>query len=312
MLRLDRFSLVQLGQGVHQQRIRATMTSRTAGIAVDIASDKSLTNQLLSAAGLPVPRAEVVETEDEAAAAAARLGFPVVVKPLDGNHGRGVGLNLLDEAAVRSHFAEAKRQSRGGDVVVETYITGNDYRVLVIGGRLAAVAERVPASVTGDGEHTVRQLVETANADPRRGIGHEKVLTRIRLDEAAEALVAEQGLGLDDVPPAGTRVKLALTGNMSTGGTSIDRTMEAHPDNVEIAETAARVVGLDVAGIDFICPDIARAGPRDRRRHRRGQRRARVPDAHPPDRGRAAVRGEAGASTCCSRRAPRPASRSSR
>ena len=256
VLRLDRFSLVQLGQGVHQQRIRATMTSRTAGIAVDIASDKSLTNQLLSAAGLPVPRAEVVETEDEAAAAAARLGFPVVVKPLDGNHGRGVGLNLLDEAAVRSHFAEAKRQSRGGDVVVETYITGNDYRVLVIGGTLAAVAERVPASVTGDGEHSVRQLVETANADPRRGIGHEKVLTRIRLDEAAEALVAEQGLGLDDVPPAGTRVKLALTGNMSTGGTSIDRTMEAHPDNVEIAETAARVVGLDVAGIDFICPDI--------------------------------------------------------
>jgi cyanophycin synthetase len=256
VLRLDRFSLVQLGQGVHQQRIRATMTSRTAGIAVDIASDKSLTNQLLSAAGLPVPRSEVVEEEDEAVAAAGRLGYPVVVKPLDGNHGRGVGLNLRDEAAVRSHFAEAKRQSRGGDVVVETYIAGSDYRVLVIGGKLAAVAERVPASVTGDGERTVRQLVEIANADPRRGIGHEKVLTRIRLDAAAEALVAEQGLGVDEVPPAGTWIKLALTGNMSTGGTSIDRTLEAHPDNVEIAETAARVVGLDVAGIDFICPDI--------------------------------------------------------
>jgi cyanophycin synthetase len=256
VLRLDRFSLVQLGQGVHQQRIRATMTSRTAGIAVDIASDKSLTNQLLSAAGLPVPRAEVVEEEDEAVAAAGRIGYPVVVKPLDGNHGRGVGLDLRDEVAVRAHFAEAKRQSRRGDVVVESYIAGNDYRVLVIGGTLAAVAQRVPASVTGDGERTVRQLVEIANADPRRGIGHEKVLTRIRLDEAAEAIVREQGFGLDDVPPAGARVKLALTGNMSTGGTSIDRTMEAHPDNVEIAETAARVVGLDVAGIDFICPDI--------------------------------------------------------
>jgi cyanophycin synthetase len=256
VLRLDRFSLVQLGQGVHQQRIRATMTSKTSGIAVDVASDKSLTNQLLSAAGLPVPRAEVVETDDEAVAAAERLGYPVVVKPLDGNHGRGVGLNLRDADAIRAHFPEAKRQSRGGDVVVETFIAGNDYRVLVIGGKLAAVAQRMPASVTGDGAHTVRQLVETANADPRRGIGHEKVLTRIRLDAAAEALVAEQGLGLDDVPQAGAWVKLALTGNMSTGGTSIDRTMEAHPDNVEIAETAARVVGLDIAGIDFICPDI--------------------------------------------------------
>jgi cyanophycin synthetase len=256
VLRLDRYSLVQLGQGVHQQRIRATMTSKTSGIAVDIASDKSLTNQLLSAAGLPVPRAEVVEMDDEAVAAAERLGYPVVVKPLDGNHGRGVGLNLRDADAVRRHFPEAKRQSRGGDVVVETFIDGNDYRVLIIGGKLAAVAERVPASVIGDGEHSVRGLVEIANSDPRRGIGHEKVLTRIAVDAAAEAIVAGQGFGLDDVPPAGTLVKLALTGNMSTGGTSIDRTMEAHPDNVEIAETAARVVGLDVAGIDFICPDI--------------------------------------------------------
>ncbi len=254
--RLDRFSLVQLGHGVHQQRIRATMTSKTSGIAVDIASDKSLTNQLLSAAGLPVPRADVVDDVDEAVAAAGRLGYPVVVKPLDGNHGRGVGLDLRDAEAVRSHFPEAKRQSRGGDVVVESFISGNDYRVLIIGGKLAAAAERVPASVTGDGTHTVRELVEIANSDPRRGIGHEKVLTRIRLDAAAEALVADQGFAIDAVLPAGTWVKLALTGNMSTGGTSIDRTMEAHPDNVEIAETAARVVGLDIAGIDFICPDI--------------------------------------------------------
>ena len=141
--------------------------------------------------------------------------------------------------------------------MIETYVAGNDYRCLVIGGKVAAIAERVPASVTGDGEHTVRELVDIANSDPRRGIGHEKVLTRIKVDEAAEALVRDQGYGLDDVLPAGTWVKLALTGNMSTGGTSIDRTIEAHPDNVEIAETAARIVGLDVAGIDFICPDIA-------------------------------------------------------
>ena len=255
-MRLDRYSLVQFGQGVHQQRIRATMTSRTSGIAVDIASDKKLTNRLLDSAGLPVPRSEMVETEDEAVAAARRLGYPCVIKPLDGNHGRGVALDLRDEAAVRAAWPETLRQSRGGDAIVESYITGRDYRCLVIGGKLAAVAERVPASVTGDGEHTVRELVDVTNADPRRGIGHEKVLTRIKLDANAEAILAAQGFTPDDVLPTGTFVKLALTGNMSTGGTSIDRTLEAHPDNVEIAETAARVVGLDIAGIDFICPDI--------------------------------------------------------
>ncbi|HEU4920778.1 MAG TPA: cyanophycin synthetase [Candidatus Limnocylindrales bacterium] len=256
-IRLDRFSLVQLGLGVHQQRIRATMTSRTSGIAVDIASDKALTNRLLDSAGLPVPRSAVVRTEVEAVAAAARLGFPCVVKPLDGNHGRGVNLDLRDEAAVRTAFHAALAESRSGDLVVETYVAGNDYRCLVIGGAVAAIAQRVPASVTADGTHTVRELVDIANQDPRRGIGHEKVLTRIRLDEAAEAIVRAQGFELDDRPPDGTWIKLALTGNMSTGGTSIDRTIEAHPDNVEIAETAAQVIGLDVAGIDFICPDIA-------------------------------------------------------
>ncbi len=256
-IRLDRHSLVQLGQGVHQQRIRATMTSRTSAIAVDIASDKSLTNRLLDSAGLPVPRSAVVETVEETVEAARRLGFPCVVKPLDGNHGRGVQLDLRDEAAVRAAFPGAYRESRSGELVVETYVRGNDYRCLVVGGKVAAIAERVPASVTGDGEHTVAQLVAAANADPRRGIGHEKVLTRIALDEVAEELVRAQGWAMDAVLPAGRWVKLALTGNMSTGGTSIDRTVEAHPDNVEIAETAARIVGLDVAGIDFICPDIA-------------------------------------------------------
>jgi len=256
-IRLDRHSLVQFGHGVHQQRIRATMTSQTSAIGVDIASDKSLTNRLLDSAGLPVPRSEVVETEEETVAAAKRLGYPCVVKPLDGNHGRGVHLDLRSEEAVRAAFHGARSQSRSGDLVVETYVAGNDYRCLVIGGKVAAIAERVPASVTGDGSHTVRELVDMANQDPRRGIGHEKVLTRIKVDEAAEALVAAQGFTLDAVPPTGTWVKLALTGNMSTGGTSIDRTIEAHPDNVEIAETAAQIVGLDVAGIDFICPDIA-------------------------------------------------------
>ncbi|MDP9330873.1 MAG: cyanophycin synthetase [Actinomycetota bacterium] len=256
-IRLDEQSLVQLGQGKYQQRIRATMTSKTSALAVDIAGDKKMTNQLLGSAGLPVPRSEVVRTDDDAVAAAKRIGFPVVTKPLDGNHGRGVGLELRTERAVRAGFKRAVREARRGQVVVESFVTGNDYRVLVIGGRMVAIAERVPAHVSGDGKHSVRQLVDLENGDSRRGIGHEKVLTRIRIDESALALVKKQGFDIDDVPPEGTRVLLAATGNMSTGGISIDRTWEAHEDNVEIAEEAARVVGLDVAGIDFLAPDIS-------------------------------------------------------
>src|SRR5215212_5062141 len=209
-LRLDRASLVQLGQGVYQQRIRATMTSGTSAIGVDIASDKNLTNRLLDSAGLPVPKSEVVDTVEGAIAAAKRIGYPGVLKPLDGNHGRGVQLNLRSDDDVRVGFEGARRESRSGDLVVETFITGNDYRCLVIGGKVAAIAERVPASVVGDGRKTVRELVDETNADPRRGIGHEKVLTRIRVDAAAEQLVRDQGYDLEAVPPEGRGVKLAL------------------------------------------------------------------------------------------------------
>ncbi|MDQ1602690.1 MAG: cyanophycin synthetase [Actinomycetota bacterium] len=256
-LRLNEHSLVQLGQGVHQRRIRATMTSNTSALAVDIAGDKELTTRLLAAAGLPVPKSESVRTVEQALRAADRIGYPVVCKPLDGNHGRGVVLDIADAEELRAAFDVSQEQSRRGWVVVESLIAGKDYRVLIIGGRLVALAERVPAHVVGDEVHTVRELVDETNADPRRGFGHEKVLTRIKVDDAAVELVREQGFGLDDAPAEGTMVKLTLTGNMSTGGISIDRTLEAHPDNVEIAEEAARVVGLDVAGIDFICPDIA-------------------------------------------------------
>jgi cyanophycin synthetase len=256
-MRLNEYSLVQLGQGVHQQRIRATMTSRTSSLAVDVASDKELTGRLLASAGLPVPRSEAVRTVSDAVRQAERIGYPVVVKPLDGNHGRGVHLGLNDADAVRAAFDDARDQARRGTVLVESYVNGNDYRVLVVGGTMVAVAERVPAHVIGDGKHTVAELVELTNADPRRGVGHEKVLTRIRLGDSAAQLVRDQGFELDQVVGEGVMVKLTLTGNMSTGGISIDRTDEAHPDNVEIAEEAARVVGLDVAGIDFIAPDIA-------------------------------------------------------
>lgn len=254
--RLNSGSLVQLGHGVNQRRIRATMTSLTSSLAVDIASDKELTNRLLAAAGLPVPASEVVRRADDAVRIARRIGYPVVVKPLDGNHGRGVAIDLNDDDAVRAAFGEAYDQSRRGYVLVESYIAGKDYRVLVIGGQMIAIAERVPAHVIGDGMKTVAALVEATNADPRRGVGHEKVLTRIEVTDAAIELVRAQGYEMTDVPPRGEMVKLALTGNMSTGGISIDRTFEAHPDNVDIAEEAARVVGLDIAGIDFLCPDI--------------------------------------------------------
>jgi cyanophycin synthetase len=256
-IRLNEQSLVQLGHGIHQKRIRATMTSQTGSLGVDIAGDKKLTNRLLAATGVPVPRAEVVRDEESAVAAAKRIGMPVAVKPLDGNHGRGVMLNLADDDAVRDGYRVARGQSRGGSVVVESYLVGNDYRCLVIGGVLRAVAQRVPAHVEGDGSHSVGDLVELTNADPRRGIGHEKVLTRIKVDDESISYTREQGFELSDVPPRGQRVYLKRTGNMSTGGISIDRTEEAHPDNVELAELAARVVGLDIAGIDLICPDVS-------------------------------------------------------
>ena len=256
-MRLNDQSLIQLGQGQYQKRIRATMTSVTPALAVDIAGDKKLTTQLLAAAGLPVPRAELVRSEDEAAMAARRIGYPVVTKPIDGNHGRGVMLDLGDEKALRAGYRRSLKEARRPLVVVESYVTGSDYRVLVIGGHMVAVAQRVPAHVTGDGEHTVGELVDITNQDPRRGIGHEKVLTRIKIDDEAERLVRKQGFGLDDVPPKDAFVMLASTGNMSTGGISIDRTFDAHEENVDIAEEAARVIGLDIAGIDFLTPDIS-------------------------------------------------------
>jgi cyanophycin synthetase len=257
VIRLDpRRSLVQMGYGIYQKRVWATVTSETSNIAVDLASNKRLTNQLLQGVGIPVPRSVTVDRVEEAVAAAKQIGYPVVVKPLDGNHGRGVRINLTDEEEVREGFAVAYSESRAGTVVVESYIRGRDYRILVVGGKLVAVAERVPAHVIGDGVHTVQELIDITNADPRRGIGHEKVLTRITVDDAVLDLLEKHGMTLETVPEEGAFVQLRLTGNMSTGGISIDRTDEIHPDNVEIAEQAAQVIGLDVAGIDFIVDDI--------------------------------------------------------
>ena len=253
---LDDRSLVQLGHGVHQQRIVATVPSSTSAIAVDLARDKGLTKSLLQGAGVPVPRAEIVRSADAAVAAAERIDLPVVVKPLDGNHGRGVSLDVYKEVEIREAFERARGAARGGSVIIEQQLRGHDYRLLVIGGRVVAAAQRVPAQVVGDGVATVHQLVDRANADPRRGEGHEAVLTRIQFDERAKRLLARQQLSADAVPADGQVVFLADTGNLSTGGVAIDCTDEVHPDNAAVAVEAALVVGLDVAGVDLIASDI--------------------------------------------------------
>ena len=260
VLRLDpRRSLVQLGHGKYQRRIWATVTSDTANIAVDVAKNKELTNRLLHEVGIPVPRGLTVESVEEAKRGARRLGFPVVLKPADGNHGRGVCINLTTDEELEEFFPVAHRESRSGQVILESYITGKDYRILVVNNQIVAVAERVPAHVLGDGVHTVRELIEITNSDSRRGVGHEKILTRISIDEQTIEVLERSGIGLDEVPEDGLFVQLKLTGNMSTGGTSIDRTDDIHPDNVEIARMASMVVGLDIAGIDFIAEDISQS-----------------------------------------------------
>jgi cyanophycin synthetase len=260
VLRLDpRRSLVQLGHGAYQKRVWATVTSETSNISVEIAGNKELTNRMLQEVGIPVPKGMVVRDVDDALAAARRIGYPVVLKPLDGNHGRGVMIDLKDEDAIRAAFPVAKEESRNGGVIVETFITGKDYRILVVNNEIVAVAERVPAHVVGDGKRTVAQLIEATNADPRRGVGHEKILTRIHVDQQTMDVLAKSGMTLESVPEEGAFTQLKLTGNMSTGGTSIDRTDDIHPDNAQIARQAAMTVGLDVAGIDFITPDISRS-----------------------------------------------------
>jgi cyanophycin synthetase len=257
VMRLDDRSLIQLGTGRHQRRIRASITSLTSQIATDAAGDKDLTKSLLADAGLPVPRGAVVRCAEDAVREAERIGYPVVTKPLDGNHGRGVSIGLTDAAAVRAGFEEAARHGR--NVIVEQQYQGHDHRILVVNGEIVAVAERVPAHVVGDGTRSIAALVEEENRDPRRGEGHENVMTRIMIDDHVVALLAKAGMTPESVPAAGDVVYLRDTANLSTGGTAVDRTDDIHPENATIARRAAQAIGLDVAGIDFIAPDIARS-----------------------------------------------------
>ncbi len=253
-LRMNEQSLIQLGYGKWQQRIQATVTGRTGYIAVELAGDKEETNKILAARGLPVPQQELVRSADRAVAAAKRLGYPVVTKPYNGNHGRGISIRLTNEAEVRSGFDAAVEHS--SSVIVETYLTGEDHRLLVVNGELIAATRRTPGHVVGDGQSTVKQLVDEVNKDSRRGIGHEKVMTRLALDAQADMMLARLNYTTESVPNKGEVVMLRSTANLSTGGTATDVTDIIHPDNRDMAVRAITAIGLDVGGVDFLIPDI--------------------------------------------------------
>lgn len=253
--RLDDRSFIRLGWGSAQRRLRASISSATSHIAVETAGDKDFTKQLLANAALPTPKGAIARSAQDAQRLARLIGFPVVVKPLDANHGRGVTTNVMEDGIVEA-FARANTHARR--VIVEQQLQGRDYRALVVSGNLVAVAERIAAFVEGDGVHTIAQLVQLKNKDPRRGAGHANVMTRITLDDATAALLAKSGLNDQSVPAHGQRVSLKQTANLSTGGEAIDRTSEVHPHNRAIVERAASVIGLDIAGLDLICADISR------------------------------------------------------
>jgi cyanophycin synthetase len=254
--RLNKDSLVQLGYGAKQRRICAAETDRTGAIAESIASDKQLTRSLLKAAGVPVPDGRTVADVDDAWCAAQELGCPVVVKPLDGNHGRGVATNLTTREQIAAAYQVAINEGSG--VIVERYITGDDYRLLVVGNQMVAAALREPAHVIGDGRSTIRELVEEANRDPRRSDGHGTVLSFIKIDQTALGVLTEQGFAPDSVPAVGTKVLIRRNANLSTGGTATDVTELVHPEVARRAVDAARMIGLDIAGIDIIARDISR------------------------------------------------------
>jgi cyanophycin synthetase len=253
-IRLNRQSLVQLGYGVHQKRIRATIASTTSNIAVDIACDKEETKLLLEHAEIPVPRGTVIRTLEGLQEAVNRYGYPLVIKPIDGNHGKGNTTNITTwEQAVKA-FEAAKQYNRS--LIVEKFITGFDFRALVINYKFICAALRTPASVTGDGEHNIQWLIDETNKDPRRGFGHEKVLTRITIDDFTWKMLNDKGYTLETIPAKGEHVLLKSTANLSTGGTSTDVTDEVHPANIFMFERIAKIIGLDICGIDVMASDL--------------------------------------------------------
>lgn len=254
-IRLNRHSLVQLGYGKNQKRVQATVASTTSSIAVEIACDKEETKNLLEAAEIPVPRGRIIYDEEDMQAAIDKIGYPIVLKPVNGNHGKGATTNIRtwDDAVVA--LAAAKKYGRA--VICEKFITGRDFRLLVINYKFVAAALRTPAAVIGDGKHTIQELIDIVNQDPRRGYGHEKVLTSIKVDDFTMDILNKKEYTLDTVLADKEELWLKPTANLSTGGTATDVTDFVHPTNVFMAERIARIIGLDICGIDIMAPDLS-------------------------------------------------------
>jgi cyanophycin synthetase len=253
-LRLDEGSLVQLGYGAKQKRIEAAITFNTSSIAVDIACDKDRTKKLLTIANIPVPFGQVISDVENLSDVIKLIDFPIVLKPLNGNHGTGVTINITNWPCAITAFHRAKKFSE--KIIVEKYIQGHDFRILVINNKFVAAAVRKPASVTGDGRRTIRELIDLVNKDPKRGNCHEKVLTTIKVDDVTTELMTKNNYSLDTVLALGKEFFLKPTANLSTGGTATDVTDEVHPANIFLFERTARVIGLDICGIDVTAPDL--------------------------------------------------------
>ena len=253
-MRLNKHSLVQLGYGVHQKRVRATIASTTGNIAVDIACDKEETKNLLEAAEIPVPSGTVIRTEENLQEAIEKYGYPLVIKPIDGNHGKGNTTNITTWEQAVTAFESAKVYGR--NVIVEKFITGFDFRILVINYKFICAALRTPAAVKGDGINNIQYLIDEVNKDPRRGYGHEKVLTQITVDGSTMKMLDEKSYTLETIPPKGELVLLKTTANLSTGGTSEDVTDEVHPANIVMCERIAKIIGLDICGIDIMASNL--------------------------------------------------------
>lgn len=252
-------SMVQLGHGVHQQRIQATLSSKSGILGVELACDKEGTKTILRDSGIPVPRGTTIEYFNDLEDAIADVGgYPIVIKPLDGNHGRGITIDINDWEHAVEAYDFATKESKSRSIIIERFYRGSDHRILVINGKLVAVAERIPAHVIGDGQNTIEELIKITNQDPRRGDGHSNVLTKITLDKTALDVLARQGYRLDSVLEVGKIAYLRATANLSTGGVAVDRTDEIHPENIWLMERVAKVIGLDIAGIDVVSPDISK------------------------------------------------------
>ena len=255
-IRLNKYSLCQLGYGANQKRIQATVTSETSSIGVELACDKEDTKYLLEQAEVEVPRGDIISKESSLEAACSYVGYPLVIKPIDGNHGRGITVDINTHEEALKGFHAAKEVSRR--VIVEKYVSGEDYRLLVVNNIMIAAALRTPAHVIGDGESTIEELVAEVNKDPRRGYGHEKELTAITLNELTKTIIADAGYKVDSILPKGEKLILKDTANLSTGGTAEDVTDIVHPANVSMVERISKIIDLDICGVDIMTTDISK------------------------------------------------------